>query len=417
VTRGGRIAAVAACVAVFLGSWSLLHHLWYASAGQIVDTPEYESYGDQIVAGKVPYRDFSVEYPPGALLPMLAPEATAAPADFGAYGRAFEKWMAGAGVAMLLLAAAGLTALKATPGRFLAALVLVAASPLLLGNLMLSRFDLWAAALTVGALAPLLAGWDFAGGVVLGAGIATKLFPAVLVPLGLAWVWRRRGRRTALGWLAVVVAVTAAVYVPFAVIAPVGVGHSFGLQIHRPLQIESLGGACLLALHHLGGLAVSVETTYGSQNVVASGAHAVAAVTSVAQVLALAALWVAFARGEARPERLAAAAATAVVLFVGLGKVFSPQYMVWLIPLVPLVRSRLASLLLVAGLVLTQIEFPARYWELPALQPGIAWVVLARDLVVLALAGVLAYAVERRDAGAGQRARLDALRTLRSQAP
>jgi hypothetical protein len=415
VSLGGRIATTAACVAVFLGSWMLLHQLWYRSAGEIIDTPEYEVYGDAIVAGMVPYRDFQLEYPPGALLPMLAPEATVRRGDFGSYGHTFEKWMAGAGALMTVLAAAALAALRVSDVRFTAALVLVAVSPLLIGNLVLSRFDLWAAALTVGALAALVAGRDLLGGAVLGAAIATKLFPVVLVPLGLAWVWRRRGRPAALRWLGVVAAVCAAAYLPFAVLAPGGVGHSLAVQIERPLQIESLGSALLLAAHNVAGLGVSVETSHGSQNLVSDGSTPVAVVSSLVQVLALCAVWTAFARGPARGELLVAAAAASVVLFVGLGKVFSPQFMVWLIPLVPLVRSRLASLLLAVALVLTQIEFPGRYWELPGLSPGIAWVVLARDLVVVALAIVLGRLVLlRREAGA-HHTPLEALRAIRAQ--
>src|SRR4029450_2581681 len=34
---------------------------------QIVDTPVYEEYGEAMAAGQVPYRDFELEYPPGAL--------------------------------------------------------------------------------------------------------------------------------------------------------------------------------------------------------------------------------------------------------------------------------------------------------------------------------------------------------------
>lgn len=371
-----RWATAAAAVAVFLGSWTLLHQLWYAHAGQIVDTPGYETYGDAIVAGQVPYRDFSVEYPPGALLPMLAPELTASRGNFGEYGHSFEKWMAGAGVLMVLI-----VALVASPSRVL----LVALSPLLLGNLVLSRFDLWAAALTVGALVALLLERERASALVLGAAIATKLFPAVLAPIGLVWIWRRRGRRAALAWAGIVVAVCAVVFLPFAAVAPGGLGHSFGVQLHRPLQLESLGGQVLIALHNDAGTTLHVFSTV-SQNLSGPGAHAAAVLSSVAQVVALLAAWALYVRGPQTRERLVRYAAASVLAFVAFDKVLSPQYMVWLIPLVPLVRSRAAQGLFVAALVLTQVEFPGRYWRLAnTLDSAVAGVVLARDLVLVAL--------------------------------
>ncbi|HUZ99230.1 MAG TPA: glycosyltransferase family 87 protein [Gaiellaceae bacterium] len=389
MTRARWVALAAASAALFLGSWTLLHQLWYRSASQIVDTPGYETYGDAIVAGHVPYRDFSVEYPPGALLPMLAPELTASRGKFGEYGHSFEKWMAGAGVLMTLLVALALAALRPPPLRAVVAMLLVGASPLLLGNLMLSRFDLWVAALTVGALAALLWERDTTSAIVLGAAIATKLFPAVLVPVGLAWVWRRRGRRAAFVWTALVAAVCAAVFVPFAVLSPGGVRHSFGVQLNRPLQLESLGGAILIALHNDAGTTLHVFTTV-SQNLSGPGAHAAAVLSSVVQVAALLAVWLHYARGSATRERLVTHVAAAVVAFIAFDKVLSPQYLIWLIPLVPLVRSRLAQVLLVAALVLTQIEFPARYWALANdLRPSIAAVVLTRDLVLVVLAVLL----------------------------
>jgi hypothetical protein len=391
--RFAALGAAAACL--FLGSWTLLHQLWYHSAGEIVDTPGYEKYGDAIASGKVPYRDFAVEYPPGALLPMLAPELTASRGNFGEYGHSFEKWMAGAGVLMTLLAAVALAALHPSLPRAAAAMLLVGVSPLLLGNLMLSRFDLWAAALTVGAVAALL--WErwATSAVVLGAAIATKIFPAVLVPLGLVWVWRRGGARKAVAWAALVVATCAAVFLPFLVVAPGGVWHSITVQLDRPLQIESLGAEVLIAVHLAFGTTVHVFSTM-SQNVSGPGARAAEIVSSAAQVVALLAVWLLYARGPQTRERLVAYAAAAVTAFVAFGKVLSPQFLVWLIPLVPLVRSRLAQVLLVIALVLTQIEFPARYWELATdLRPSIVAVVLARDVVLVALVALLLFEPRR----------------------
>ena len=74
-------AATAATVGVvlFAASWALLHSPFFA-AEQIVDTPVYESYGDAVLDGEVPYRDFQLEYPPAAL-PVFVMPALAANGD------------------------------------------------------------------------------------------------------------------------------------------------------------------------------------------------------------------------------------------------------------------------------------------------------------------------------------------------
>jgi hypothetical protein len=386
VSTRARLGITSGCVAVFLCSWALVHHSWYASAGRGVDISIYHGYARDTVLGGMPYRDFSLEYPPGFLLPALAPTATAPANDTGAYIRDFDRWMAAAGVALILFSAVGLAALRARKEQFAAALGLIAISPLLVGLLMFSRFDLWPTALAVGGLSALLAGRDKTGGALLGAAIATKLWPVVLVPLGLVWVWRRRGRPATVRWAAVLLGTCAAFFVPFAVLAPGGLGHSFGLQIDRPLQIESLGSTVLLVAHNLGGLGVSYVNTYGSANLVAHGATMAADASAVAQVLALCAIWVAFARGPARGDRLAIAAAACVAVFIAFGKVFSVQYLIWLIPFVALARRRLATLLLGAALLATQWYWPNHYADLLTFKQFAAWVMLARDLLVVAIA-------------------------------
>jgi uncharacterized membrane protein len=397
VTTRTRVGITVGCVAVFLGSWALAHHSWFASGGGSVDISIYHEYARDTIHGQMPYRDFSIEYPPGFLLPALAPAATAPIDDSGAYVRDFDRWMAGAGVALILFSAVGLTALRARRKEFALALGFIAISPLLVGLLMFSRFDLWPTALAVGGLSALLAGRDRTGGALLGAAIATKLWPAVLVPLALVWVWRRHGRAATLKWSAIVVGTCAAFFGPFAVLSPGGLGHSFGLQIDRPLQIESLGSTVLLAAHNLGGLGVSEANTYGSANIVAHGASAVADASAVAQILALCAIWVAFARGSARADRLAIAAAACVAVFIAFGKVFSPQYLIWLIPFVALTRRRLESLLLAAALLATQFYWPNHYVELLSFKPFATGVVLTRDLLVVAIAVSLGRALLERE--------------------
>ena len=341
-------------------------HTWFWAHGQLVDWPVYQQYADAILHhGKLPYRDFAVEYPPGALPVFVLPGLV------GSYAWSFAWTMALCGV--------GLVAVLAYLRPFAA--YYTAFAPLLAGSLILSRFDLWPALLLVGALWALLAEWHRLGWALLGAAVAAKLWPLVVVPLALAWSWRRGRAWSALVGLAVVVLV----FAPFALLAPHGLWHSIEGQASRPLQIESLGGALFMALGH-----PHVVTTHGSQNLAGHGAAGV--VLTLAEAAAIAALWIAFARGPADRDRFLRYVAASVCAFVALGKVLSPQYVLWLIPLVPLVRGRrglAATALLTLACALTQVWFPERYWEY-ALHAHLAPVVLARDLVLVALLALLA---------------------------
>ncbi|HET8894971.1 MAG TPA: hypothetical protein VFM96_12830, partial [Gaiellaceae bacterium] len=161
----------------------------------------------------------------------------------------------------------------------------------------------------------------------------------------------------------------------------------------------SLGASVLIALHHVAGLGITVRTDHGSQNVESAGAGAASLVATLIAVAALCAIWLVFARGEMERGRLVAAAAASVATFMAFGKVFSPQFMMWLIALVPLVRSRIAPLLLAAALVLTQLWFPAHYWALTRLDPRESWILFARDLAVVALVAALYLSLARGSSG------------------
>jgi len=376
-------------VGLFLASLTLLHWGWYQHA-LILDTVEYHRFGAAIMDGHVPYRDFGVEYPPGAL-PVFALPALGKP-SFSLYNREFQLLMALCGVGALAAMASVLRSLRASAERQAAALGFFALAPLVLGSVILYRYDLWPAALTVAGLAAVLARRERLGLAAIGLGIAAKAFPAVVLPPVLAYVWRTRGRGEALRCLGVAAATTAVVVLPFLAIAPHGVWESIVRQTTRPLQIESLGSALLLAAHHVGGLALTMDSSRGSQNLGGSLPDAVGAAASALLVVVLLALWVAFARGPATGERLVRYSAASLVAFVALGKVLSPQFLIWLLPLVPLVRGRrglAASALLGLSLLLTQVWFPIRYFDLVAFEAFPSWVLLARDLVLVALLVVL----------------------------
>jgi uncharacterized membrane protein len=351
---------------LFLLCWGLVH-LGFWSHGALVDWPTYQRYGDAILNhGRVPYRDFAVEYPPGALAVVILPAA------FGNYAAAFAWEMAACGLVLVAL----VTAIRREAAFY------VALAPLLAGSLILSRFDLWPALLTVAALAALLRERHGLGWALLGAAVAAKLWPLVLVPLALVWSYRAGRSRAALAGLAV----AAAAFVPFALVAPHGLWDSVRGQASRPLQIESLGASLFTAFGH-----PHVISSHGSQNVAGHGA--IATLFALLQIATLVALWIAFARGPATGDRLLRYSAAAVCAFIAFGKVLSPQFLIWLIPLVPLVRGRrgcAATALLTVALVLTQVWFPRRYWDyVNAFHNADA--VLARNLALVTLLVVLAW--------------------------
>ncbi len=399
--------AAALAIAALVAAWVVLGHGFYRHS-QIRDTGIYQRYGDAIAGGQVPYRDFALEYPPAALPAFVIPSLLRPRAgDLASYDNWFEAEMLVCGALLLAFMLSILLRLDAGSARIAGALGLAALAPLLLGSVVLSRFDLWPAALTVGALAALVGGRERLGSGVLGLAFAAKLYAAALLPLALLWVWRRSGSRRAAICLGAFAAAALACFLPFLVLAPHGVWDAITRQTDRPLQIESLGAGFLLVAHVAGGLAITMRPGHGSQNLAGGLPDVLATVQTILQLASLLGIWIWFARGANDRERLVRASAAAVCAFVAFGKVLSPQFLIWLIPLVPLVRGRrglLAGGLLAAALVLTQIWFPFRYWDLALrFDPLSSWLVLARDLVLVALLAVLVWPKERiAGAGAGR---------------
>src|SRR5207244_13587504 len=127
-------------------------------------------------AGAVPYRDFRVEYPPAALPTFVLPSLVSRDGNLHEYRRAFEALMALCGAAATALVVFLLVRDGASGMRIAAGGALAAASPLALGSIVLSRYDLWPAALTAAALAALLSGRDRLALATLGLAVAAKAY-------------------------------------------------------------------------------------------------------------------------------------------------------------------------------------------------------------------------------------------------
>jgi Glycosyltransferase family 87 len=378
---------------VFVLSAVAITVTWERLGDAVTDIALYQTYGERLAGGLVPYRDFGFEYPPGALPAIVLPALVTGTVH--AYRIAFVAELALVGVVAVLLLDAVLRRLELPRRERILSLAVVALAPLLLGGVILTRFDLVPAALVLAALALAVAGRRRAAALVVGVGAAVKLYPALLLPPLAIDAWRRGGRRELAIVLGLAVAPVALAYIAFFALAPDGVLDSLGRQIGRPLQIESVGAGLLLALHQAFGMGLGWTSGSGSQNLTGTGAGVLAALQGVVQVVAVVLVWVAYARGPSTAERLVRYGAASVVAFVALSKVLSPQFLVWLVLLVPLVggpRRRTALALTAVACALTAVWFPARYWDLVRdFDPLVSWLVLLRGLVLLGLLAALTW--------------------------
>jgi hypothetical protein len=363
----GCVVLLAACSLPSVGLWS--------GEGK-ADTGLYSLYGKRIVDGKVPYRSgFSMEFPPGAI------PALALPALPGSHYVAWFKAFA------FLCGVAAIGAIAyARPRHPYRAVVVAGVAPAALGPIVLNSFDLWPAALAAWAVALTVRGHERWGLALLGAATAAKLYPLLLAPVLLTYA-RDRWRAAAAG-----AAVVVAAFLPFAVLAPGGLKESLRVQAERGLQVESLGGSILGVAHRLGAdVQVVVSHAPFSFDIGGRTAAALGWVSSLLMLVAVFAAW-----RLIRDDLFRAVAASAVA-FVAFAKVLSPQYLLFLVPLVPLVDSVAASALLLVALGLTQVwaRFPEPFLDTVHLG-GRIWVVLVRNLVLVALYAFLLVTRRRR---------------------
>ncbi len=341
----------------------------------------YRQYGDALLDGRVPYRDFFVEYPPGAI-PLFA---TPSLAPGGAYDAIFKVLMTLCCLGSILLVAVVLERSGASRRRVAASAVFLALSPIALGPVSLNTYDAWPAFLTVAAVAALVTRRGPLALALLGVAAAAKLYAVLLVPVALVWLWREHGPRVAARAVAAFAAAAGVLVGPWLVLSPGGVWDSLHSQVGRGLHTESLGASVLMAADRLGVYDATVVSTAPavSRDLAGGLAHGIAAGTSALAVAAAVLPALVLLRRRGSPGL---AFATGVAGFLAFTKVLSPQYTVWLIPLVPFGGVAAAVLLLVA-LVLGQTWY-FHYHSLWAIGPQV-WTLVARNLVLLALFAVL----------------------------
>jgi hypothetical protein len=394
------------------------HTRGYAGGLAVYDAPPPPADG----RWHAPWTEVPLEYPPPVIPFIVAPALVTD--GFEAYGRVFGALM---GLCLVLAAALALDVLARAGERresidrrwWLAAALLLAQ-----GAIAIQRLDAVVALALMVAVHGAVRRSPAQFGLAAGLAGACKIVPLLAVPVIVAADWAFwRTRLVALaGWTAAAVAVG---FGPMLLASPAAVGDFLRYHGGRGLQVESTLAVLLGAARWALGAARPSTFSFGSFNLDGAVADLFARATLPITVLAIAALVVVVARGSGgrddgsvagdsapgrerdRIERVTCAAlAATVVLWLG-GKVFSPQYLTWGIPLVlaiPGRRGARASAIALAALTLTQI-YHRGFYSLLTEQAFVGlFTLLVRDgvlvlLFVAALAGTRARATPLAPAG------------------
>jgi uncharacterized membrane protein len=255
-----------------------------------------------------------------------------------------------------------------------------------------TRFDLVPGTLTLGAVYCHRLRRTRWAGILLGAAGAVKLWPLALVPLFVGWDAKRKGFRHVVEagtFIAIGAVGAAAPLLPRAGMAVFGF-----LKYHaaRGIQIETTWASASLILSRLGIADVQPEHNFGAFHVAGRLPSVLAALSMPLTVLfglapQIVALVGRFRQREEGERAFEHAALAGVLGFMIAGKVLSPQFMLWIAPLMPVAVEGPAGALgtlLIGGL--TTAVYPYLSPALEQRAPGQGWALLcvgARNLLLI----------------------------------
>ena len=335
---------LALVVAVLMASLVRYMHGSYAH----YDVLLYQHYAIDFWAG----RTLPAEYPPLAVLSFSLTVLPPLPDVV----TVFALWMLG----LLVVCLVAIARRESPRAAEVCAVYLAAGTwPTVLG-----RYDLVPAAVTLAAWWAVRQRHFTAAYGLLAAGALLKLYPAVLVPAVVIEHYRALERsplrsrppRAVLAGAALFCGAVGAGFAVALLLDPGGWLGPFTYSAHRPLQVESLPATLLWATSAFG-LPVTHEVSFHSDNLLGRLDGVIGAGAQVAMAAGL--VWVYWSQAAGRLG-FASAFAVCLLIVICTGRVLSPQYLIWVLPLIA-VAERDYDPLWLAVCVLTTLVFPFAY--------------------------------------------------------
>jgi hypothetical protein len=358
----------------------------------VSDVPLYHAYADLFLDGVVPYREVGFEYPPLAAPLIALPGVVSLDPETFRYGFAILAFIL---AAVLMFATGRLAALGR--GREWVALLVVALAPVATGAMIRTHFDLAPVLCLVAGLVAVATRRAKTGFALFAVGGALKLFPLVAVPIAAAWLLGQGRRAEAATGLAVAAAVVALTVGAGIGLSADGAANAVEYHVERPVQIESLPATVLNAVEEAGGRAPTPQHSHRSDGLKHPAADTVEIGFLVLLAVALVVLTVNAAR-LTDVRGLVLAALTGAAAVATFGKVLSPQFMIWLVPLAAVAWAwgmYALGVVTTAAISVTLVWFPERYFDLVDRDEDMLAAVAGRNVLLLLMLGLAAWEIRR----------------------
>ncbi len=289
-----------------------------------------------------------------------------------------------------------------------------------IGPIITIRYDLIVAIIVLLSIYAFTRGNHKTSWALLAIGVMTKIYPIVIAPLYLLYYRRNhKNNKQLLTGIGTFALTTAVIVIPALLISPEGFWQSFTYHAERPLQIESTYSSALLLGQLLGFTSVATEFSFGSQNVVSPLATFLAKVSPLVMLLSLLGVYWFFNKAQreagttrgmnypipqSETVRIISYSLIAILVFMITSKVLSPQFIIWLFPLIPLVSGRWRNtpwLMFVMIGFMTYFVYPKYYGGIIEGHPLIIGMLFLRNASLVFLAFLLPRVSSRPQLGRG----------------
>ena len=333
----------------------------------------YLPYANEVMNGNIP----SMEYPPFALIFITIPRLFTS--DPFIYEILFV-------AQTFVFFVAGMVVISKLAKRFRQSqhlsMIIYTVLMLLMFEFVVDRYDIFPAVLTLISFYFFVTkryAWAF---VFLSIATMTKLYPAVLFPIFLIPLIFDKDWKNALKGSGLFILTALAIAVPFFIFGSDALFGFLTSNVDRALQIESTPASIFAFLHMLGLADVSIApfepgVPGSSDNLVGPLPDAIAPFMNYVMMVAVIAVYILYAfclrklrrdgpdNEDNRMLLFGGATVLALLAFMIFGKVFSSQYLIWVIPFIVIllmskvdpVYKRNVLFLSIIAIFLTQVNF------------------------------------------------------------